>query len=284
MSRAAALLLLLVVSGCGTAVRSAPSAPTPPREAAAARDSTAAPWRIVGVERPRSQRVDISAIIDSRIDTTLRSDTLATRSWYDWSEHPDASPRRIAGMLRAFALRTGSDSLWRVLDAPTLPVSFAAEIPQGGLVPELVTPRADGCDPQAALVPGWRETWVSPPSLLDVGTTWRDSSNSPLCRDGIVLQVSSQREFVVTGAVVRAGTLRVVVRRTSRAVIRGSGVQFGDSVHFEGSASGEMQLELLPAGAVIAAGSGTSELRLTMRGRRRTQELVQRSALEISVP
>jgi hypothetical protein len=67
-------------------------------------------------------------------------------------------------------------------------------------------------------------------------------------------------------------------------VIRGSGVQFGDSVHFEGSASGEMQLELLPAGAVIAAGSGTSELRLTMRGRRRTQELVQRSALEISVP
>jgi hypothetical protein len=35
---------------------------------------------------------------------------------------------------------------------------------------------------------------------------------------------------------------------------------------------------------VIVAGDGTSELRLTLRGRRRTQELVQHSALTISRP
>jgi len=284
MSRRVLLALLAVVVGCGGGLRSAPRAPAAPREAEAARDSTAAPWRVSGLERPRSQRVDVSAVIESRVDSVTRSDTLATRTWIEWSEHPDAAPRRVAGMVRAFALRRGVDSLWTVLDAPALPVSFVAEIPWAGSAPELVLPRADGCDAQSAVVQGWRETWVSPPTLLNIGSAWRDSSVTPLCRDGIVLQVSTQRDFVVTGATVRDGTLRIVVQRRSSAMIRGSGVQFGDSVHFEGRATGEMQLELLPAGGVIAAGSGTSELHLTMRGRRRTQELVQRSALEISVP
>ncbi len=284
MSRFVLLVLAVSVAGCGVPSRPSTRAPATPREAIAQADSAAPPWHVRGTERPRAQRVDVVAALESRIDSVTRVDTISSRAWYDWSEYPGSSPRRVAGMVRAFAVRSGGDSLWRVLDAPALPVSFVAESPWPGAAPELVLPRAEACDAQAAIVPGWRETWVAPPATLVVGTTWRDSSSTPVCRDGIVLRTATQREFVVTGAVLRDGALRILVRRRSAGTITGSGVQFGDSVRFEGRLEGEMQLELLPAGAVIASGSGTSTLHLTMRGRRRTQELVQRSALEISAP
>lgn len=284
MRRNAFLCLLAFLVGCGGGTRVTTRERSPARRAAAAPDSLVPPWTFRGTERPRAQRVDISSVIESRFDTLLRVDTLATRAWYDWAEHPDAANHRVAGMVRAFAVRSGTDSLWRVLDAPALPVSFVAEVPWEGSAPELQLPRADGCDPQAAVVPGWRETWVSPPPTVSVGSTWRDSSVTPLCRDGIVLHSTAVRTFVVEGVVEREGKLRIVVRRSSRARVSGSGVQFGDTLRFTGEASGGARLELLLQGAVIAAGEGSSELRLTMRGRRRTQELVQRSALQIAIP
>lgn len=284
MTRLALLGLMLVLAGCSGGSRAATRQPSAVRGVERTADSLAGPWAIRGVERPRAQRVDVSAELESRIDSVSRVDSLATRAWYDWAEHPQAAQRRVVGMVRAFALRSGSDSLWRVLDAPALPVSFVAEVPWPGSVPELQLPRADGCDPQAAIVPGWRETWVSPPRELSLGTTWRDSSESPLCRDGILLETSMVRVFVVETAIVRDGQLRIVVRRRSQGSIRGSGLQFGDSVRFLGDVRGEARLELLPEGAIIAHGDGHSELRLTMRGRRRTQELVQRSALVIGLP
>ena len=286
-SRTARLVLLgflVFAAACGGGAGVSTRQPGAVRPAERARDSVAGPWIIRGTERPRAQRVDITAVIQSQIDSVILVDTLSTRAWYDWAENPAAANRRVAGMVRAFAVRHGTDSLWRVLDAPALPVSFVAEVPWDGGAPELQLPRPEGCDPQAAIVPGWRETWVSPPRELSTGTTWRDSSDSPMCRDGIVLRSAVVREFVVEGSVVRDGTLRVAVRRSSQAVISGIGVQFGDTVRLTGSANGLARLELLPEGAVIAAGEGTSELRLTMQGRRRTQELVQRSALVIAIP
>lgn len=284
MSRGLVLGLLVFIAACGGGGAVSPRQPGPARSVERAVDSLAAPWIIKGAERPRAQRVDLTAVLESRSDSLVRVDTIATRAWYNWSENPGTARVRVAGSVRAFAVRRGSDSLWRVLDAPSLPVSFIAEVPWAGGAPELLLPRVGGCDPQSALVPGWRETWVAAPRELSVGTVWRDSSDSPLCRDGIVLHSVAVREFVVEGVVVREGRLRVVVRRNSRAVITGSGVQFGDSVHFVGEATGAARLELLPDGAVIASGVGNSELRLTMRGRRRTQELVQRSALVIAIP
>jgi hypothetical protein len=283
MSRHRILCLIAFAAACGGG-GAPPRQPGPQRSVERAVDSLAGPWVITGAERPRAQRVDLTAVLESRSDSSLRVDTIATRAWYDWSEHPDATPRRVAGMVRAFAVRSGGDSLWRVLDAPSLPVSFIAEVPWAGGAPELQLPKVGGCDPQSAIVPGWRETWVAPPRELSVGTAWRDSSDSPLCRDGIVLRASVVRDFVVEGVTVGGGRMRVVVRRNSHAVVSGSGVQFGDSVHFLGAATGVARLELLPDGAIIADGAGSSELRLTMRGRRRTQELVQRSALVIAIP
>jgi hypothetical protein len=284
MSRFVLLSFVVALAACGSASRPASRPSSPAAEAAPAPDSLRAPWLVRGAERPRAQRVDVRAVIESRIDTTIRVDSLSSRAWFEWSENPEASSRRVAGSVRAFALRSGSDSLWRVLDAPTLPVAFVAAVPWAGSAPELLLPRADSCDASTAIAQGWRETWVAPPPMLTVGTAWRDSSETPLCRDGIVLRSVVLRDFVVEGATLRAGQLRVVVRRETRARIQGRGVQFGDSVVFEGEVRGNARLELLPSGAVIADGEGSSELRLTMRGRRRTQELVQRSALVIAIP
>ncbi len=284
MSRGLVFGLFFFVAGCGGGGAVSARQPGPARTVEPSRDSLAGPWIIRGAERPRAQRVDLTAVLESRVDSLVRMDTIATRAWYHWSENPGTARVRVAGSVHAFAVRRGSDSLWRVLDTPQLPVSFVAEVPWAGGAPQLQLPLVGGCDAQAALVSGWRETWVAPPREVSLGTAWRDSSNSPLCRDGIVLQSMAVRDFVVEGVVLREGRLRVVVRRNSRAVITGRGVQFGDSVRFVGEATGVARLELLPEGAVIASGVGSSELRLTMRGRRRTQELVQRSALVIAIP
>jgi hypothetical protein len=284
LSRAVILGFLLFAAACRGGATASTRLPGTLRAPKLAPDSLAGPWMIRGRERMRAQRVDITAVLESRIDSTRRADTLSTRAWYEWTENPMAASGRVAGLVRAFAVRRGTDSLWRVLDAPALPVSFVAEVPWAGGAPELQLPSPEGCTPEAAVVSGWRETWVFPPRELSVGTAWRDSSDSPLCRDGIVLRSTAVREFVVEGSLVRDGTLRVVVLRRSHAVIRGSGVQFGDTVRFVGAASGLARLELLLEGAVIAAGAGTSELRLTMQGSRRTQELVQRSSLVLAIP
>ena len=56
------------------------------------------------------------------------------------------------------------------------------------------------------------------------------------------------------------------------------------AITVRGDGEGSALLAVSLDGAAIIAGSGTSELRLTLQGRRRTQQLVQLGALEIREP
>lgn len=284
MPRGAFLALAVVLLACGPArtVRSpVAAARTPP---GAAFDSLAGPWSLRNLGRPRTQVVTLSAVLRSRIDSVHRADTLASQTVLEWSLVPDAVPRRAVGMVRAFSTIVGADSTWQPLPGLTLPVTFAAEQPGPGAQVAFITPTAGACDARAAVVQAVRETWLAPPPSLSRGTTWQDTAAYPLCRDGIVLRVRSLRTFTVEGADLRDGVLVLRVRREATTDLAGEGAQFGDSVVVTGSGVATADLYVSLDGAAILWGSGTSELRLQLRGRRRTQELVQHGALIIRAP
>jgi hypothetical protein len=275
--------LCLVLAACSSGGFVArPSARATPVVAAV--DSLAAPWHLRAGGQPRAQRLVISAVLSSRIDTIARVDSLSSAMSVEWSYASDAMPRRVTGMVRAFELRGSGDTAWRSLDAVALPVSFVADQARSGGSPQLTIPDAASCAAQAAVVQGWRETWVDAPAVLQPGTRWRDSTASPVCRDGLLLHTAVVREFVAERAERRGSEMVVLVRRTSTITMDGRGVQFGDSVHVSGTGEGTAQLAISLDGGAIVAGEGVSELRLTLKGRRRTQELVQHSALSIARP
>lgn len=277
----ATMVLVVACGGGSTAVRSTPERA---RGAAATRDSLAGPWTLRNPGRPRAQLVTLSAVLQSRVDSISREDTVASQSLLEWSVVPDAEPTRIVGMLREFSMIVGADSTWQAPDDPPMPVSFVAVQATSDAQPSLVTPADTACSSRAAVVQALRETWLAPPARLSIGTRWRDSSAYPICRDGIVLQVQSVRDYVVEGATVRDGRLAIKVRRSSRTTLEGRGLQFGDSIAVTGEGEATASLDLSLDGAAILSGSGASELRLQMRGRRRTQELVQHGALVIRTP
>jgi hypothetical protein len=187
-------------------------------------------------------------------------------------------------MVRDFAVIVGADSSWRALPGLSMPVSFLATQQRPDAQPAFTQPADTACDARAAVVQALRETWLAPPGRLAVGTAWRDSSEYLLCRDGIPLRARSVRSYVVDGAEVYAGQLVVRVQRASATTLAGRGVQFGDSVTIGGAGNATATLRLSLDGAAIVAGEGSSELRLQLEGRRRTQQLVQHGALVIRTP
>ncbi|HRN52044.1 MAG TPA: hypothetical protein PK788_00965 [Gemmatimonadaceae bacterium] len=277
----AAALALGACNSTGGAPRTTPDRA---RGAAAARDSMAGPWTLRNLGRPRTQLVTLSAVLRSRIDTLVREDTLASQALLEWSAVPDAALARFVGMVRAFAVIVGSDSTWRPLADPPMPVSFVATQADADAQPSFVMPPDTACDGRAAVVQAMRETWMQPPQRLGVGTQWQDSSTYALCRDRIVLQARNVRRYVVEAADVRDGRLVLRVRREATTALHGSGLQFGDSIVVTGEGEATASLDVSLDGAAIVAGSGVSELRLELRGRRRTQHLVQHGALVIRTP
>lgn len=275
----------LVLAGCAPRPGGTPSRtpPTPARVRAAV-DSLAAPWLFRDLGQPRTQHITTAAVVHSTVDSVTRVDSVATDVRLEWSVMPDREPARVAGLVRAYGIRGAGDSTWRTPSALALPTSFVAAASTADGVPVLVNPESASCLAPAAVAGAWRETWVSPPASLRPGTTWSDSTDFPLCRDGIVLQVTTIRRFTAVDAVVHQGRLVVSVARESRVWMSGTGVQFGDSIRVHGEGEGTATLLLARDGAIIVAGSGESVLRMTLEGRRRTQRLVQHSALSISAP
>lgn len=283
MRDSAVFLLCLLVAACRGPVASPRPVTDAPR-AMTLPDSLSGPWRFTSPGSPRAQVLRTTAELVSTIDTLVRRDSLESRTEVFWAANLAGEPLRVTGNVRGFAVRVSGDSAWREMVTAAAPLSFVAEQAPGTALPELLTPQPAACDLDAAAVQGWRETWVAPPREVRRGSTWSDSSETSWCRDGIVLRAVMLRTFLVDRAVVRDGRLRVVVQRRSAIALRGAGLQFGDSVAIEGAGEGEATLELLPGNASIALGEGRSELRLTLRGRRRTQTLVQHGALVISQP
>ncbi len=232
---------------------------------------------------PFANTLRFTSELVSRVDSVQRHDSSHAVVVVAWSRPPLGGPARLSGLVRDFRVGEGSGDL-RPLPALRLPVPFAALGGDGGEVPRIEVPPSGACGLAAAALQPLRELFVSPPPSVEVGTAWSDSSNYTLCRDSIPLAVTSVRRYRVVGAERRATGVVVLIDRSSRVTLFGEGAQFGERLSLAGEGAGTMRLALDPASSTVVAGHGDTELRLTMRGRRRSQDLRQHTRIEITSP
>jgi hypothetical protein len=282
-ARVSIVAVLVLFAGCAPL---SPSSRTrsPAASAPRAADPLAGPWIVRDAGMRRRQAATWRTLITTQSDTLVRVDTLRGELEAAWSEVPGAQPPRLAGLVSDYRLAFGEGALEPPAGiAP--PFSFTAERRAEGAQPTFVIPDASRCDlPLAAAVQPLRDLWISPPDTLRAGLVWQDSVRHSICRDGIIIEVTTRRRFTATNARLRDGLLVVLVARASETTLSGRGVQFGDSVVVDGAGEGSATLELSLGGAVIIAGEGTAELRVNFRGTRRTQRVVQESRLSIREP
>lgn len=279
---AAAMLVTGVVAACATPrPATEPAARTMAAEQAPARDPHRAPWAVTGDAGTWSNRIELASVLESRVDTVTRTDT--SRAVLELSlSRLAGSPGGLSGLVTTYRLGVGAmdpDSVRGLL----LPLAFRAEEGRDGAQARFDTPPSGACASVLAVVQPVRDLLVRPPARLEPGTSWSDSATYTICRDSIPLEVHSRRTFVVRGAEQRDTTgLVIIVDRTSEVRIDGRGLQFGEPVTIHAEGRGTMRLELVPRGGVVVAGEGEHLLEMQMRGRRRSQDLTQRTRITIA--
>jgi hypothetical protein len=272
-----------LMTACGGAL---PAARAPEAAPAAAEpvDLLATPWRLGNGRAVRTQRIQVEAQLTSRVDSAVRTDSVASELVVSWGDDLRSSSAPLPVRLVQYSVRVAPDTLWRVPPGVTIGAELAA-IPVRGAVPALCSDPAPACTAaNIAAVQGWQESWLGLPNAMELGTTWHDSTTYTVLRDSIPLAVTSVREFTVREAVVRAGAVVVIVDRRSTQQLDGEGRQFGEAVRITGSGEGVMRLEVALTSGAVLRGDGTSLLTLKLVGRRRTQTLTQESHLTITAP
>jgi hypothetical protein len=264
-----------------------PAVPTTRPEAVAppvvAVDPLSAPWEPHVGTGSIAQELRFEASLVSRVDTVERRDTIRTVVNLEWSRVAGEAASRISGLLTGF--RISADTTEPVPpSALALPLPFSALDGVGAIQARLTRPEPTSCGLDAAATHAIREVLISLPRRLEPGTTWTDSASYGICRDSIPLSVRSERRYTVTGAERRDGQLVVLVERRSSVTMNGAGRQFGEEVVLDATGEGTATLVVRLSGAFVIAGSGESDLRMTMRGRRRSQELTQHTRIEIVTP
>lgn len=283
MRRSPLLLVLLLTLGACAGNPGSPR-PTPAPRTPTPRDPLAAPWIVQQPGMHRVQRLTVRSQLVSQVDSVVKEDSLESTLDVAWSEVPDATPARVAGMVQRFAVRVPPDSQSFVPAGLTLPFSFVA-VREPGAVPQITIPESSRCDlPNAMAIQGWRELWIPLPERIVDGQRWQDSTSYTFCRDGIPLAVTVLRTFTAVGAEERGGDIVLRIDRDSRQWLEGEGTQFGEPVRISGEGEGLLRLTVSLAGGVILKGEGTSTLRVKLEGRRRQQALVQTSLVQITAP
>lgn len=272
--------LMTACGGALPAVRAPETAPAP----SAPVDLLATPWRLGNGRAVRTQRIQVTASLVSRIDSLVRTDSVASELVVTWGDTERSASAPVPVRVGRYSVRLGPDTAWRV--PPDVGSGFELPAtPMRGAVPALCSTSAPACSAaNIAAAQGWQESWLGLPSAFEPGTVWRDSTQYTVLRDSIPLAVTSVREFTVRDAVIRAGAVVVMIDRRSTQQLVGEGRQFGEAVRITGSGEGVMRLEVALANGAVLRGDGTSVLTLQLVGRRRTQSLTQESHITITAP
>ncbi len=281
----AAACALGACAGGGTPREPRPA--PPPREAAEPpAGPLGAPWVVSRTGARVSQTITVDATVEARTfmaDSLAQAhaDTVRSELSATWSLPRPEYPRRFAGIVTNYQVREADDSL-RALPGLMLPIPFTAEQSAPAWQPTFLTPDASSCrNPAAVVLHGVRDLWLSLPDTLRPGQTWRDSTSHVVCRDSIPLRTDVARTFRVTSALLRDGALIVTIERRTSTTFEGAGTQFGEPVTITGAGEGAMMFEVALADGAVVFASGDSELLVTLTGRRKRQDIVQRSRISI---
>lgn len=279
----------LVAFVCVAVACAAPASAPAPRPAPSSsgtpgvRDPLAAPWVMTRGTGTFAHTLRLSSALVSRVDTVERVDSSTATLGVSWSRLAGSEPARLSGLVTEYVVGAGAGDP-QALAGLLLPIPFSGTEGSSAAQARFEVPASGACGLAATVTPMLRELFVSPPTRLAEGASWSDSASYELCRDSIPLRIKSVRRFVVIGAEHRGSEVLVLVDRTSNVSLEGGGMQFGEPVTITAAGTGAMRLELRQAGAVVIAAQGESELTMTMRGRRRTQELRQHTRIEITSP
>lgn len=271
------------LTACGGALPAA-RAPEVAPAAVAPVDLLATPWRLGNARAVRTQRITVTASLTSRVDSLVRTDSVASELLVTWGDDSRAANAPLPVRVVRYGVRVAPDTTWRVPPGVESPLELLAT-PEREAVPALCASPAPACTAaNIAAAQGWQESWLGLPNSLAPGTTWRDSTSYSVVRDSIPLAVTSVREFTIREAVLRDGAVVVVIDRRSTQQLAGEGRQFGEGVRITGRGEGLMRLEVALANGAVLRGDGTALLALQLVGRRRTQELLQESHITITAP
>lgn len=280
-------LLVAIVSvavACAAPASTPSPRPTPSSsDAPGAHGPLEAPWVMARGAGAFANTLRLSSELVSRVDTIERVDSSTATLRVSWSRLAGSNPARLSGLVTAYGVGAGAGEPG-ALAGLRLPIPFAATEGWNASQARFEVPASGACGLAATVTPMLRELFVSPPARLEEGSSWSDSASYELCRDSIPLRIKSVRRFVVIGAERRGTDVLVLVDRTSRVSIEGVGMQFGEPLTITASGVGALRLELRPANGVVVTARGDSDLTMTMRGRRRTQELRQHTRIEITSP
>lgn len=257
--------------------------PAPVQQPPSVRDALEAPWSIARPAGSFAHTLRLTSYLVSRVDSVERTDSSSTVVVVSWSRLAGAEPARLSGLVTTYVTGNATEA-----PAPVpgllLPLPFSAVDAQGARQARFDAASSASCSPAAAVLQPLRELFVSVPSRLAPGTSWSDSAVYAICRDSIPLTVHSSRTFRVVGAERRGELVVVLVDRTSAVTLRGEGTQFGEPLSIAAEGSGSMRLALSRESGSILDARGDAELHMTMRGRRRSQDLRQRTRIEITAP
>ena len=257
--------------------------PVPAPQAPSVRDPLEAPWSVARPAGSFANTLRLSSELVSRVDSVERADSSSALVVVAWSRLAGAEPARLSGLITDYRVSTGGADPAPIVGL-LLPVPFSTTDAQGPRQAQLEATASASCGPAAVVLQPLRELFVSVPSKLVTGTSWSDSATYTICRDSIPLVVRSTRNFRVFGAARRGDGVVILIDRVSVVTLRGDGSQFGEVLTITAEGSGSMRLELNRDNGAVVEARGDAELRMTMRGRRRSQELRQRTRIEITSP
>jgi len=270
--------MLWSASGCapsvGAPVGGASPAPIP---APVAENPLLEPWNITRKDAKVSHLFRVDAVLVSRIDAKIETDTVTSQASVTWESTRDG---QWVGAVTDYLI--GTDSVRRP-SGISFPVPVVLTRPsQPTQVARFVVPAEASCAPAAALTQVLREGIVVTPRALRRDQTWRDSSMTTVCRDSIPLAVTTVRRYRVVGAELRDGQVVVLVDRVSTVAMRGEGRQLGEPVQLVADGTGAMRYAIGLGDGILVDAVGTNDLVLRLAGRRRSQELRQRSTVRIA--
>lgn len=277
------ILCLVCATACAAPVPAVMPRPAIEPPTSAPTDPSAPPWILQPGTGPVTRTLRLETELRSRIDTVERRDSIRAVITAEWSRVVGDGAVRLSGLLTDF--RVGIDTAG--LATPrglSLPLPFAVLDGTEAGAPRLIRPDPAGCGLESAAANALRELFLTLPKRLEPTTTWHDSASYTICRDSVPLSAVSARSYRVVGATRLAGELVLQLERRSHLTLRGTGRQFDERIDISAEGEGTTTLFIQLAGGAVFEGTGESTLRMTMRGRRRSQELTQHTRIVISRP
>ena len=256
----ASLLVAAATTSCARGPRAAgpPFPSNTPAEAAPNEHAIAAhtaKWSFHRGSTTMSYHLVSTTTIRTEPDTSQLRDTITVSM--SFSLAIDTAGLNISGILNQAATYTGiRENATPVLSLPT-PVTFAGSISQAGidLHPSALTSAEIPCS-------GLTDTWLtrvkllldSIPSTVQIGMSWRDSTNLQVCQGSIPIELFLIRHYRVAGETTKLGQQVVLIERSDSTQAIGQGIQGQHQVSIESRGEGGASLFLdIRTGSLITS-------------------------------